>query len=526
MKSAVALLVLVAVASASRTVPTTEVQAGNLFQVTQHVQDQFHHAQQLGYNGAQVANFLLKQGYPRTVVNYLVQQYEAGLDQPFLQSSEHLFQQQGVQQQGQGVSYFNVQYSHVQLQRVLQYVQTALKFFVNQQVSNQYVFQQLQQVVQHIQQIQSVQSLTESQVAVVYQILNNLHQFVMQQGEQLPQLFVQQIESAYLAAQQAYQIFNHQESQVVSSLYYQQLLQQIRSIQQYLHAQTVTPQLGFISLQLNQAYQIYFNAQLMSQKAHFMQPLNLIVVRQLNKAYQSLNTAYLLAQQNGLPIVGQLQNALAVAQRLQLNGSSQYNGISQSQVGVSQAHQYGVELVHYVEQQVAQGVLSQVHASYILQQLQQIQYAVSQAQVQQYLQNVHQYVQQQIDISPVVVQHISQQIQLVLQSMTTGQFQGQNYVQTLVQRYFNGPQQYSAVQQRQFNNGVQQGQLNIPRQFNVVEQGQLNTPYQYNGVQTPYQHQWGFNQAQQQQWYTPSQGMLPLAYQHQYMPFQHSTVAY
>lgn len=240
---------------------------GNSFDVPEYVAFQFSLAQKAGYTPAQVVAYLLEQGYPDYVAQYLGEQYAAGLSKPYFESPYEIFRyfyNQGIsdnireyinqqiaqvyQQDTNGQQYLNVpvpfsqyvvqqryyfnqyekifsgaQYAYQQLQLVEQHVQNAIQIFSNahhQQSEHQYIYLQLLQglvVLKNAKEIyQTYQSYQENyipyyvaqyyaqQAALVYKYLQQTYQYIEGKQIDLPQQFVQELLVAYETAQKVY----------------------------------------------------------------------------------------------------------------------------------------------------------------------------------------------------------------------------------------------------------------------------------------------------------------------------------
>ncbi|KAH1020182.1 hypothetical protein HUJ04_009895 [Dendroctonus ponderosae] len=404
---------------------------GNIFQVAEYVAYQFSQAQKLGYTGEQVSNYLVEQGFPQVVAEYLAQQYEAGLDQTYFQTPYQMFNyyyNSGVSQEAQkylaeqialayqlyinylaqygegayqqqypgvpqtisqyvlqqgkyynqnGVSYSTVQYSSAQLLQAKQYAQIALQYFAKGQVQQQAyqsVYEQLAKAVELVEKIQTL--------PVSYQ---TKQQFIPYYAAQYYSQFVLQV---YQYLQNAYQSTVSQ-----SQVFPQYFVQQVQ----------------FAYLAAHKAYQTY-------------------QFKQSNSGFQ-----------------GTFNTNLAAINSNQFYGSNQISG----NTGTFQVVQAAKSLVQYVQELTAQGVVSQEFAYYFIEQLKSV--GVYPGQYQQLMltfENLYHYVQNS-SVPVQVMQYLKLQIQSVLQTLQRYQFQPQaqySPVQGLIQSYFNKNYQYPSSQ--------------------------------------------------------------------------------
>ncbi|CAG9765116.1 unnamed protein product [Ceutorhynchus assimilis] len=358
MKSVI-LLALVAFAAAVPMRETHEVstyqylpearfyQQGNAYSyhVPQFIAYQFHQAQQLGYTPIQVQNYLLEHGFPRFVAEYLSQQYGLGLNQTYFQSPYEIYQyyykltdmpqevkqyilqqvesrvsqpfhQYFLEQGKMNFSYVQARFIYQQLLEAQQYIQRALQYYKQENMSFEtQIYEQLQQVLAYIEKAMVVYRTFENveqyqipyyvaqyyvmQMKQAYQYFQTVYQFIGHQ-QTLPQYFVQQLQYAYMSFQKAYQyqyLGGNQFQYYGSSQqqYYKQIIEYIENIQQYIQAH---PQADYyyISQQLNFAYRYFQTAYQFWQKGYMAQPMAQYAEKQLQQAYQYLNNAYLYAQ--------------------------------------------------------------------------------------------------------------------------------------------------------------------------------------------------------------------------------------
>lgn len=443
-------------------VPQQYEHQGNIFQVAEYVAYQFSQAQKLGYTSEQVSKYLMEQGFPQVVADYLAQQYEAGLDQTYFQTPYqmfHYFYSSGVSQEAQkylaeqiahayqlymnylaqygeeayqhqysgvphtisqyvlqhgkyynqnAVSYLTVQYALKQLLQAERYAQNALQYFAKGQISQQVfqsVYGQLTKAVESMENIESFPLLHQQYlpyyaaeyysqlVQQVYQNLQKAYQSTVSQNQILPQLFVQQVQFAYFAAQKAYQTYQFK--------------------------------------QIHSSFQGPFNTNIAAFKP--------------NQVYG--NTA------------------------------------------TFQVVQTAKSLVQYVQELATQGVVSQEFAYYFMEQLKLVDVHSEQYQkLISIFENLHHYVQS-TDVPMHVMQYLKEQIQFVLQTL---QPQGQySPAQGLIQSYFNKNYQYPSMQsQYQFrpystyanarpysSYQYMYGQQNLPHKSTVGSY----VPYQFQG---------------------------------------------
>ncbi|XP_050311272.1 uncharacterized protein LOC126746902 [Anthonomus grandis grandis] len=514
-------------------------QEGDTYQVAQYIAYLFHQVQQRGYTPLQFSEYLIQHGFPQNIVKYLSEQYEYGLSKPYLQAPYELFRyyssqkfspdfkkylldqiervyQQlqifwpqygyksyeqeftGVPQpisqytigqaqyhQSSGLTYAQAQLIYQQLLQVENYAQNVMKYFVDRQVSQEmypYIYKQLQQVLQYIPKALNAYQVYASgqqvylpyyaaqnyieQANQVYHYFQNIYNYIQQQGlvAKLPEYFVEQIRLGYFAAQKVYQpTFQYQNENPEYSL--KQVLYYIQLVQQYIQTKGAFPEYNVILQQLNQAYQYYQ----VYQQQHGQQ--------YLQQAYQYLQQAYVAAQKvNQIYILEQLQYALNFAGKLQQLNYQEFPSV----------YQYTQNILNEFRQYVAQGVIPQQYASYIIQQLEQIlrysynvpnQYVWDQVQV--YFQNILRYVrEQQVKFPEFVGKFLIEKIQYVLQYFP----QQQSYE---YQQY--GPYQMKSYQYEPFR-----FQSSYPGQ---VQQYQYAPRYQYGTYQVPYKYEQPFPSA-------------------------------
>ncbi|XP_066150111.1 myb-like protein Q [Euwallacea fornicatus] len=467
----------------------------NIYQVAQYIAYQFRYAQQQGYTGAKVSEYLIQQGFPEVVAEYLGKQYEAGESESYFQSPYKIFEYYYTQ----GVNEETLQY-------LAQQITKAFKLFHNFSTENR-------------------QKISEEELSGVPHIIS---QYVLEQSKYynenavtypVAQYAYQQLQQAQQYAQNALHYFTNGQ---ISQEAYRNLFEQLKQGIQYIH-----------NIQMYQNYQQYYLPYYAAQYYSL----------QAQEAYQFFQNAYQLIQEYDQSVfpqsfVQQVQYAYFTArkayqtfQQKQIVSSDSFGRQYEGQSGI---YQYIQNLKQYIQLQLSQKNISEELASYIFQQLRFIQqypygsqYSVQ--QVQERFHNILHYVKQQKGILQFIEQYINQQVRYalqVLQHYNQGyQYYGQYYpksesgfFQSLYQRYFdknNQPSgyQYGPYQSQSYRN-------------HYVYSGPYVSGYQYGRSYVPSGNLYGYQ-------YDPSVYHLENVpssnyYDYQYGPsyFQHASHPY
>ncbi|XP_066248569.1 uncharacterized protein [Euwallacea similis] len=452
-------------------------QGDNIYQVAQYIAYQFKYAQQQGYTAAEFSEYLLQQGFPHVVAEYLSKQYEAGESEPYFQSPYQIFQYYYTQ----GVNEETLQY-------LTQQITKAFKLFQNFLAQNgQKVSEQKFPGVPHtISQYVLEQGKYYNENAVTYLVAQHAYQ---------------QLQQAQQYAQNALEYFtNGQISQEAYRYLFEQLQQgihYIRNIQVYHnYQQNYLPYYAaqYYTLQAQEAYQFFQNAyQFIQEETQSVFPQSF--VQQVQYAYFTARKAYQTFQQKEI-----------VSSALYENQYQGYSGI----------YQYVQNLLHYIQLQLSQGKISQEFANYMSQQLrfiQQFPYGSQHSiqQVQEYFQKILQFVKHQNEIPQYVEQYINQQVQYALQVLQNyyqgyqyyGKYypkSGSGFFQSLYQKYFDKNNQYSGYQYGPYQSQAYGNQY--------VHSGPFVSGYQYGRSYVPSGNLHGYQ-------YGPS------VYQWEYVPTSH-----